>query len=97
VALATGCGPESYPGRSMPFAIALAVRRCGLTPQEAIAACTVNAAAVLGLTDRGTLEPGRRADLVLLAHADERMLAFETGGNPVDLVVCGGKVVKGPP
>jgi imidazolonepropionase len=97
VALATGCGPESYPGRSMPFAIALAIRRCGLTPQEAIAACTVNAAAVLGLTDRGTLEPGRRADLVLLAHADERMLAFETGGNPVDLVVCGGKVVKGPP
>jgi imidazolonepropionase len=97
VALATGCGPESYPGHSMPFAIALAVRRCGLTPQEAIAACTVNAAAVLGLTDRGTVEVGRRADLILLQHADERMLAYETGGNPVDLIVCGGKVVKGPP
>jgi imidazolonepropionase len=81
----------------MPFAIALAVRRCGLTPQEAIAACTVNAAAVLGLTDRGTVEVGRRADLILLQHADERMLAYETGGNPVDLIVCGGKVVKGPP
>jgi imidazolonepropionase len=96
VALATNCNPESYPGHSMPFAIALAVRRCGLTPQEAIAACTVNAAAVLGLTDRGTVEIGKRADLILLQHADERMLAYETGGNPVDLVVCGGKLIKGP-
>jgi imidazolonepropionase len=46
VALATNCNPGSAPGHSMPFAIALAVRRCGLTPQEAIAACTVNAAAL---------------------------------------------------
>jgi len=97
VALATNCNPESSPGHSMPFAIALAVRRCGLTPQEAIAACTVNAAMVLGLTDRGTVEVGKRADLILLQHADERMLAYETGGNPVDLVICGGKLVKGPP
>jgi imidazolonepropionase len=79
----------------MPFAIALSVRRCGLTPQEAIAACTVNAAAVLGLPDRGTIEVGKRADLVLLTHLDERMLAYEIGGNPVDLVVCGGTPAKG--
>jgi imidazolonepropionase len=96
VALATGCDPGSSPAHSMPFAIALAVRRCGLTPQEAIAACTVNAAAVLGLPDRGTVEIGKRADLILLRHLDERMLACEAGGNPVDLVVCGGKVVNGP-
>jgi imidazolonepropionase len=94
VALATNCGPEAYPGHSMPFAIALAVRRCGLTPQEAIAACTANAASVLGLADRGTVEAGKRADLILLRHADERMLAFETGGNPVDLVVCGGRAAR---
>ena len=97
VALATNCSPGSAPGHSMPFAIALAVRRCGLTPQEAIAACTVNAAAVLGLKDRGTVEVGKRADLILLHHLDERMLAYETGGNPVDLVICGGKLVKGQP
>lgn len=97
VALATNCNPLSVPGHSMPFAIALAVRRCGLTPQEAIAACTVNAAALLGLTDRGTLEPGKRADLILLHHADERMLAYEVGGNPVDLVVCGGARVAATP
>jgi len=94
VALATGFSPASAPSHSMPFAIALAVRWCGLTPQEAIAACTVNAAAVLGLADRGSVEVGKRADLILLHHTDERMLAFEVGGNPVDLVVCAGNVVR---
>ncbi len=94
VALATDCNPGSAPGHSMPFAAALAVRRCGLTAQEAIAACTVNAAAVLGLRDRGTVEAGRRADLVLLEHTDERALAYEFGGNPVALVVCGGKLSR---
>jgi imidazolonepropionase len=97
VALATNCNPLSAPGHSMPFAIALAVRRCGLTVQEAIAASTVNAAALLGLTDRGTIEIGKRADLILLRHADERMLAYEVGGNPVDLVVCGGTRVRESP
>ena len=94
VALATDCNPGTAPGHSMPFAIALAVRRCGLTPQEAIAACTVNAAAVLGLKDRGTVEAGRRADLLLLEHTDERMLAYEFGGNPVALVICAGRVCR---
>jgi imidazolonepropionase len=97
VALATNYNPGSAPSHSMPFAIALAVRRCGLTPHEAIAACTVNAAYVLGLADRGSVEVGKRADLVLLQHTDERMLACEFGGNPVDLVVCGGKVLRETP
>jgi len=93
VALSTGCSPETAPTHSMPFAIALAVRHCGLTPAEAITACTVNAAAVLGLRDRGTIEAGQRADLVLLRHRDERQLAWELGGNPVDMVICAGQRV----
>ena len=93
VALATNCNPGSSPVHSMPFAIALAVRHCGLTPAEAIAAATVNAAAVLGLKDRGRIEPGLRADLILLHHKDERLLAYEVGGNPVDRVICNGAVV----
>ena len=96
VALATDCNPGPSPAHSMPFAIALAARCCGLTAQEAIAACTVNAAEVLGLRDRGTIEAGKRADMILLLHTDERMLAYEVGGNPVDLVVCGGNVVRAP-
>ena len=91
VALATNCNPGTAPTHSMPLAIALAVRFCGLSPAQAIVACTVNAAVVLGLLDRGTIEPGMRADLILLRHTDERMLAYEFGGNPVDWVICGGK------
>jgi len=93
VALATNCNPGTAPTHSMPLAIALAVRFCGLSPAEAIAAATVNAAAVLGFKDRGTIEPGQRADLILLRHKDERALACELGGNPVDVVVCEGKIV----
>ncbi|HVT74220.1 MAG TPA: imidazolonepropionase [Lacunisphaera sp.] len=94
VALATNCNPGTAPTHSMPFAIALAARFCGLTAAEAIAAATVNAAAVLGLPDRGTIAAGQRADLVLLCHKDERQLAYEFGGNPVDLVIVNGQVVR---
>jgi len=95
LALASNYNPGTSPTHSMPFVIALAVRYGGLTVAEAIVAATVNAAAVLGLTDRGTIEPGRRADLILLRHRDERALAHEFGGNPVDAVIVGGQRVTG--
>jgi imidazolonepropionase len=95
-ALASDFNPLTSPTLSMPFVIAAAVRGCGLTPAEAIAACTVNAAAVLGLDDRGTIEAGQRADLILLRHRDERLLAYEPGGNPVDLVIAAGRRVASP-
>ena len=94
VALATNCNPGSSPSHSMPLAIALAVRFCGLTPAEAIAAATVNAATVLELNDRGALAVGQRADVLVLRHKDERTLAYEIGGNPVDTVICAGQVVR---
>ncbi|MDI1247765.1 MAG: imidazolonepropionase [Lacunisphaera sp.] len=93
LALATNCNPGTSPSHSIPFAIALAVRFCGLSPAEAIIAATANAATVLGLNDRGNIAPGQRADLILLHHKDERALAYELGGNPVDVVIVGGKVV----
>jgi imidazolonepropionase len=93
LALATNCNPGTSPSHSIPFAIALAVRFCGLTPAEAIIAATANAATVLGLNDRGNIAPGQRADLILLHHKDERALAYELGGNPVDQVIVGGKVI----
>lgn len=94
LALATNCNPGTSPSHSMPLAIALAVRFCGLSPAEAITAATVNAANVLGLGDRGTIAPGQRADLILLCHKDERQLAYELGGNPVDSVICNGQPVS---
>lgn len=97
LALASNYNPESGPTCSMPFVIAVAVRACGLTPAEAISACTVNAAALLRLHDRGTIEPGQRADLLLLRHRDERLIAYELGGNPVDTVIAAGRRISPPP
>lgn len=93
-ALATNVNPGTSPCHAMPMAIALAVRFNRLGPREAIAAATVNAAAALGLHDRGVVAPGARADLILLEHGDERTLAYEFGDNPVALVIVGGRIVR---
>ena len=74
----------------MPFAIALAARHLGMLPEEAIRACTRNASGLLNLNDRGSLAPGYRADIIMLRHNDERMLAYEFAGNPVEAVWCAG-------
>jgi len=95
--IASNFNPGSAPCLSMAMIVALAVRHCGLSPEEAIAAATVNPATLLGLVDRGTIAPGQRADLVLLRHRDERLLAFEFGDAPVDAVICGGRVVHASP
>lgn len=93
--IATNYNPGSAPTFSMPLIMALAVRKLGLTVDEALRACTVNAARLLGLTDRGTIDSGMRADLLLTNLRDERVLAYEIGGEPVEVVVCGGRVVRG--
>jgi imidazolonepropionase len=93
-AIATNFNPGSAPCMSMAMTIALAVRHCGLTAAEAICACTVNTAAVLGMHDRGVIAPGMRADLILLQHRDERALAYEFGGTPIETVILNGRIVQ---
>lgn len=93
LAIATNCNPGSAPSVSMPLAIALAVRKNKLTPNEAIVACTRNAAALLGFTDRGIIREGARADLILLNTIDERELAHTLGGNPVCTTICRGVIL----
>jgi imidazolonepropionase len=92
--LASNCNPGSSPTSSMPFVLALAVRKLGVTCAEALVAGTSRAADLLELPDRGRARPGARADLVLLRHRDERLLAYELGGNPVVHVICGGQLVR---
>ena len=58
---------------------------------EAIAACTVNAAEVLGLLDRGMIKKGHRGDLVLLDTTCEALLGFEFGAAPIAEVIVGGQ------
>jgi imidazolonepropionase len=96
LAIATNYNPGSAPSPSMPFTIALAVRKLRLTPAEAIVAATLNAACVLGLQyDTGSIEPGKRADLQLLDTRDERELAFETASSGPRLVLANGRVIAG--
>jgi imidazolonepropionase len=92
--LASNCNPGSSPTSSMPFVIALAVRKLGITCAEALVASTSRAAELLEFPDRGRACPGARADLLLLRHRDERLLAYELGGNPVAHVICGGQLVR---
>lgn len=92
--IATNCNPGSAPCSSMPMAIALAVRHLGITCAEAITCCTANGASLLAMDDRGTIETGSRADLILLRHDDERLLGYEFGGDPVEVVICGGRVIR---
>lgn len=94
LAIATNCNPGSAPSVSMPLAIALAVRHCNASVEEAIIATTLNAAHLLGLEDRGMILPDARADLILLEHTDERALAYELGGNPVEATIVGGRLIS---
>ena len=91
VVVASNDNPGSAPSGSMPFAIALACRKGGLRPAEAITAATWNAACLLDLQDEvGSIEPGKRADLQLLDARDERVLALETAGpGPVGVMLEG--------
>ena len=94
VAIATNYNPGSAPTPSMPFTIALACRKLKLTPAEAIAASTYNAACVLGVQDQvGSVEVGKRADLQLLDSSDERSLAWELATAGPLVVVIDGQVV----
>ncbi len=93
VALATDLNPGSAFGESLPLACALACTQTGLAPAEALAACTVNAAHVLGRADRvGRLAPGYDADVVLLDAPDWRYVAYHVSGGDVAVVVEGGEV-----
>jgi imidazolonepropionase len=91
VALATDFNPGSAFCESLPLVCSLAATQLKLSPAEALTACTVNAAHVLGRADRlGRLAPGYAGDVVLLDAPDWRYLAYHLGGNVVARVVVAG-------
>lgn len=92
VALATDCNPNCYT-ESMPFAMALACLGMRMTPAEALVASTVNAAMAVGRDDRGTIEEGQWADLVVLDAPSYRHIPYRMAMNPVWKVVKMGEVV----
>jgi imidazolonepropionase len=94
VALATDCNPGTCWCENMQLMIALACRYMGMTPAEALSAATINAAHAVGLGDEvGSLEPGKRADLLLLNVPSYQHLGYRFGTNLVEGVIAGGQVI----
>ncbi|HEY6581825.1 MAG TPA: imidazolonepropionase [Rubrobacter sp.] len=93
VALATDFNPGSSFCESLPLVMNLACTRLGLSPAEALCACTANAAHVLGLDDVGRLAPGYRADVLLLDTPDWRHVAYHLGGDRFAAKIKSGRVL----
>jgi imidazolonepropionase len=78
------------------MAMAIACRYQGLLPAEAINAATINAAFAIGVDKEcGSIEKGKRADLVILDTDDHRQLAYEFGSNLVRSVIKSGRLITG--
>ncbi len=90
VAVATDCNPGTSMFTDLALCGTLAATQCGLTLEEALWAITAGGARALGLTDRGTLRPGERADFVALDHPDWRALFYRPGDAPVAAVYSAG-------
>ena len=94
LALATDLNPGTCWCESMQLMIALACRFMKMTPAETIVAATINAAHAVGLGYRvGSLEVGKKADILVLDVPDYRHLAYRFGVNLMDKVIKGGRVV----
>lgn len=93
LAIATDLNPGTAWCENMQFAIALACRYLRLTPAQAIAAATINAAAAVGCAERiGSIEVGKQADLLILSVSDYRHLGYRFGANLVQAVIKKGRL-----
>jgi imidazolonepropionase len=93
VAIATDFNPGSAFCESLPLVTSLAVTQLHLTPAEALSACTVNGAHVLGRAGQvGRIAPGYAADVVLLDAPDWRYLSYHLAGPVVATVIEAGEV-----
>lgn len=90
VAIATDCNPGSSYTTSMPWCVAMAVREMHMTPAEALTAATLGGARALRRDDVGRIEPGARADLVVLDAPNPLYLAYRPGVDQIDEVWRGG-------
>ena len=90
MALATDCNPGSAPMTSLLLAMNMGCTLFRMTPEEALAGVTRNAARALGLDDCGTIAPGCRADLAVWSVAHPAELAYRIGFNPLHTRIFGG-------
>jgi imidazolonepropionase len=95
MAIASNCNPGSAPVLSLLLMLSMAATLFRLTPEEALAGVTREAARALGLGDRGVLAAGNRADLALWDIAEPAELAYWIGRNPCAAIMQGG-VLRAP-
>ncbi len=93
VALGSNINPGTQPIESVSMLLAAGCLLSGLTPAQALWACTAGAARALRLPDRGALQPGLRADLVLFSCAGAEHLPYHAGVEHAQVVVRGGKII----
>jgi imidazolonepropionase len=94
VALASDCNPGSCFTESMPFVFGLAVMNMNMSPEEALVASTLNAAYAIDMAGKvGSLEKGKKADLLLLDGGSPTILAYHAGVSPVAAVFKLGEPV----
>jgi imidazolonepropionase len=92
IAVASDCNPGSSPAVSLLLMLNMACTLFRLTPEEALAGVTRNAARALGLDDRGTLEAGKVADFVIWDISHPAELSYWMGANPARTVVRAGAI-----
>lgn len=94
VALATDYNPGSSPTSSMPFVLSLACTQMQMSPGEAISAATINGAWALGVQDgKGSIEPGKDADVAVFEVKDYREIPYWFASNRCAFAVLNGTIV----
>ncbi|HEU5335554.1 MAG TPA: imidazolonepropionase [Terriglobales bacterium] len=95
VALATDYNPGTSPTPSMPFILSLACTHLKMSPAEAISAATINGACALRRAgNKGTIEPGKDADLAIFEVSDYREIPYWFGVNRCAATVIGGELLE---
>ncbi|WEF24534.1 imidazolonepropionase [Paracoccus sp. S3-43] len=93
IALATDCNPGTSPLTSLLLVMSMGATLFRMTPSECLAGVTLNAARALGLSDRGAIAPGLRADLAVWDIAHPAELSYRIGFNPLHARIVGGEFV----
>lgn len=91
MAVATDCNPGTAPMTSLTLAMNMACTLFRMTPDEALAGVTLHAAAALGLSDRGRIAPGLRADLAIWDARHPAELSYRIGATPLHARIYGGR------
>ena len=92
MAVATDCNPGSSPMTSLTLAMNMACTLFRMTPEEALLGTTAHAARALGLTDRGRIAVGLRADLAVWDATHPAELSYRIGATPLHSRIIGGRL-----